>query len=208
MGDQLRAKLRLGSTVREGSALLEHDAVYFRGEARLKVPLRDVVEATSAGGKLVLVFSEGRAELDFGANQEKQAAKWVAKIKNPKSVIEKLGVKAEQAVSVLGIDDPEFLQGLERAGAKVTVGRAAPGSEVIFFGVSTSGELSRTATLARKLDLEGAFWIVRPKGTTAVTELDVFAAGKAAGLVDVKVVRFSELKTAHKFVVPVAKRRR
>jgi hypothetical protein len=32
-------------------------------------------------------------------------------------------------------------------------------------------------------------------------------AGKAAGLVDVKVVRFSEVHTAQKFVIPVANRR-
>lgn len=31
-------------------------------------------------------------------------------------------------------------------------------------------------------------------------------AAKAAGLVDVKVVRFSETHSANKFVVPVAKR--
>jgi hypothetical protein len=34
----------------------------------------------------------------------------------------------------------------------------------------------------------------------------VRTAGKAAGLVDVKVARFSETHTAEKFVVPVAKR--
>ena len=33
------------------------------------------------------------------------------------------------------------------------------------------------------------------------------AAGKAAGLVDVKVVAFSATHTAEKFVIPVAKRR-
>ena len=33
------------------------------------------------------------------------------------------------------------------------------------------------------------------------------AAGKAAGLVDVKVVKFSETHTAEKFVIPVARRK-
>jgi hypothetical protein len=33
------------------------------------------------------------------------------------------------------------------------------------------------------------------------------AAGKAAGLVDVKVVRFSETHTAEKFVIPKSRRR-
>mgnify|MGYP006170174075 CR=1 FL=1 len=40
----------------------------------------------------------------------------------------------------------------------------------------------------------------------SVVEADVMAAGKAAGLVDVKVVRFSATHTAEKLVIPVTKR--
>ena len=47
---------------------------------------------------------------------------------------------------------------------------------------------------------------VRRKGRKDLTEGDVRAAGKAAGLVDVKVVRFSDTHTAEKFVIPVADR--
>ena len=39
-----------------------------------------------------------------------------------------------------------------------------------------------------------------------IAESAVMAAGKAAGLVDVKVVRFSLTHTAEKFVIPLAKR--
>ena len=53
---------------------------------------------------------------------------------------------------------------------------------------------------------DGAVWIVRPKGRKDVTEAETMAAGKRAGLVDVKVVSFSETHTAEKFVIPVAKR--
>lgn len=47
---------------------------------------------------------------------------------------------------------------------------------------------------------------VRPKGTPAIADTDVIAAGRAAGLVDVKVVRFSATHTAEKLVIPVTKR--
>ena len=50
-------------------------------------------------------------------------------------------------------------------------------------------------------------WVVAPRGSADVREADVLAAGKAAGLVDVKVVRFSPTRTAHKFVIPVNHRR-
>ena len=46
-------------------------------------------------------------------------------------------------------------------------------------------------------------WIVRPKGSKAIGESDVFEAAKGAGLVDTKVVAFSKTHTAHKCVIPV-----
>ena len=50
--------------------------------------------------------------------------------------------------------------------------------------------------------------MIRPKGVKTITEADTMAAGKAAGLVDVKVVKFSETHTAEKFVIRVSERKR
>jgi hypothetical protein len=54
----------------------------------------------------------------------------------------------------------------------------------------------------------GALW--EPSGedflSPALTEAEVMAAGKEAGLVDVKVVSFSPTHTAEKFVIPVSAR--
>jgi hypothetical protein len=49
-------------------------------------------------------------------------------------------------------------------------------------------------------------WVIRPKGRPDISERAVMAAGKAAGLVDVKVVSFSPTHTAEKFVIPVKAR--
>jgi hypothetical protein len=49
-------------------------------------------------------------------------------------------------------------------------------------------------------------WTLRPKGSRDLTESEMMRAGKDAGLVDVKVVSFSDTLTAEKFVVPVARR--
>jgi hypothetical protein len=48
--------------------------------------------------------------------------------------------------------------------------------------------------------------VIAPKGQRHITETDVLLAGRAPGLTDVKVVRFSETHTAHRFVVPLAGR--
>ena len=55
------------------------------------------------------------------------------------------------------------------------------------------------------LSSAGALWIVYPKGRQEITELQVLDAGRAAGLVDVKVVSFSATHTALKFVRPKIK---
>jgi hypothetical protein len=49
-------------------------------------------------------------------------------------------------------------------------------------------------------------WTLRPKGSKDLTEQEMMRAGQTAGLVDVKVMSFSDTLTAEKFVIPVAKR--
>jgi hypothetical protein len=49
-------------------------------------------------------------------------------------------------------------------------------------------------------------WAITPKGKDGIAEAAVVAAGKAAGLVDVKVAAFSPTHTAAKFVIPKAQR--
>jgi hypothetical protein len=53
---------------------------------------------------------------------------------------------------------------------------------------------------------DGAIWVIRPKGSPAISEGDVRKAGRNAGLVDTKVARFSETHTAEKLVIPVNRR--
>jgi hypothetical protein len=60
--------------------------------------------------------------------------------------------------------------------------------------------------LSEKLTPDGSLWVVRPKGKDGVSELAVFAAGHGARLVDVKVAKWNETDTGHKFVLPKADR--
>lgn len=66
--------------------------------------------------------------------------------------------------------------------------------------------LETDALTEKHLKRDGAIWVIRPKGVTAITEADVMKAGKSAGLVDVKVARFSDTHTAEKFVIPLRNR--
>jgi len=186
-----------------GRVQLETDYVLFRGDFRVKLALAAITGLATKDGVLSLKSAEGTLALALGA----AAGKWAAKIGSPKSRIEKLGVKPGVRVSVLGVLDPTFIDELTAAGADVST-RARKGSDQIYVAVESSKDLERFKTALPSLTPDGAIWAIRRKGLADASEAATMAAGKAAGLVDVKVARFSETHTAEKFVRPVATRRR
>lgn len=85
--------------------------------------------------------------------------------------------------------------------------RAAKNADLVLLTLNGARDLGRIATLKTSLTANGALWTIRPKGHAEVSEQRVRQAGRAAGLVDVKVVAFSATHTAEKFVIPKRDRR-
>jgi hypothetical protein len=78
---------------------------------------------------------------------------------------------------------------------------------MIFFAANAPRDLARLAAVAARLEPAGAIWLIRAKGKgAAISERESMAAGKQAGLVDVKVVSYSDTHSAEKYVIPVARR--
>jgi hypothetical protein len=198
MGNEALCRVDIGSESADAKALLETEEIIVRGALRAKIPFREAKDVAADGGVLRLRWNDRDVRIHVG----KDAPKWAEKIRNPKSVADKLGVKPEQKISIVGKIDDAFLQG---KGADISH-RLRRGSDLIFFAANARDDLGRLAELRAALNPAGAIWVIRPKGGGAITESEVMAAGKAAGLVDVKVVRFSETHTAEKFVIPVSKR--
>jgi DUF3052 family protein len=184
-----------------GKLQLETDDLRFKGEFRLKILLKQIEKATAQAGTLTVKWPEGSARFELGD----AAAKWADRINNPKSLLDKLGVKAGQVVSVIGIDDEEFLRDLRKHSPDFAR-ETRKGSDLVFYRADTPADLKQVAKLKSSLKPDGALWIVSPKKRPEIVDTVVMAAGKAAGLVDVKVVRFSETYTALKFVIPKDKR--
>jgi len=123
-----------------------------------------------------------------------------------RSRIEKLGVKKDADVLLLGIEtDMAFVGELRGAGAAIRTSGSQP-ADMIFAVFRHRDDLRRLPPLVRRIKANGVVWTLRPKGSKDLTESEMMRAGQDAGLVDVKVVSFSEVLTAEKFVVPVAKR--
>ena len=202
MGKEAVCTVRFRGQASQGKALLETDALIFRGEFRLAIRLKTIQAVTAAAGVLHVRFPEGMADFDLGP----QAQKWAEKILHPPGLLDKLGVKPGAAVSVLGLRDASFRRQLSERTADIAGKQVRKGSDLIFFGAERLADLKRLKALKRFLKPAGAVWVVYPKGQQHIREADVFAAAKAAGLVDVKVVRFSSTHTALRLVIPLTRR--
>lgn len=123
-----------------------------------------------------------------------------------KPLIDKLGVKPGLRISLLGVRDAAFLREVLPQVANPSQHRAVKDSNLIFLGVESKEQLKRLEPLKKYLVPNGNIWVVYPKGQKHITEADVMAAIKAAGLVDNKVVSFSPTHTGLRACIPVAMR--
>jgi hypothetical protein len=202
MGYDARCTLRVDGEASLGTASLEGAVLSFRGPFRLAVPLAEVTGARAEGGALIIHACGRVLEFEIGD----AAVRWVRRITNPPSRVDKLGVKKGMRIAVLNLRDVAFRQEIERAGARV-LARPSAGMDAVFLGASTPADLNRLGALVAGIQPAGAVWVVRRKGQTAVTERASMEAGRNAGLVDVKVVSFSDTHTAEKYVIPRSARR-
>jgi len=205
LGNEANCVARFGKQKARGKALLETSELIFRSEdgaLRLKFAFADIQSAAAADGELRVEGPEGAAIFELGAN----AAKWCEKILHPKTRVEKLGIKPNAAVSLIGNLNADFLAELRVQTKTVSNGKVTMDTEWIFFAVDSSKDLSQISKVAKSLKGAAGLWIVYPKGQKQITENDVIAAGRKSGLKDVKVVGFSSTHTALKFVIPVERR--
>jgi hypothetical protein len=180
---------------------LDSRALEIGGRPRVAVPLSGVQALDVRGSELRLATPDGIFEIELGD----QAAAWAAKIRSPPSRAEKLGLAPGQRVVLIGLDDAALKAEVSAAGARRV--ELDSGVDLVFLGAEAGDDLASLPRVVPQLAPAGALWVVRRKGRGAtLAEGDVRAAARAAGLVDVKVVAFSETHSADKFVLPVAAR--
>jgi len=195
MGREARCAVSHDGQEAEAKALLETDELIVRSPFRLIVPRAGIRSATAAGASLEVVYDGGALTLWLG---EREAGKWAADIANPKTLADKLGVKAGQRVRLVGAAEAELVG----AGHRVAAGEA----DVVFLAADAPSDLEQIARLRDEIDRNGAIWVIRPKGRDDLTEAMVIGAGRGAGMHDVKIARISATHTGMKFVIPVEQR--
>lgn len=192
MGKEADVTARFADGADRGRLQYEAPRLVFRGAQRRVYEGGSLVDVRAEGADLVL--ADG-ARFTLG---EARAAAWVQAIRNPKSRLDKIGVKAGMRIAVIGVADPTFTEELVERGAAPVSERTA--LDLLFYAADSAEALAGIAGLVPALAERGALWIVSRKGKAAtVKDVDVMAAAKACGLVDSKVVGFSETLTALRF---------
>lgn len=195
MGQEATVTARWGDSQGPGKVLLEGDHLLFRGAFRVKLMLADLTGADVSGDTLVLTGPDGSLSLDLGAAK---AADWLHRIRNPRTVLDKLGIRAGQRVALRGqVPDPVLAAELSRGGI---TGDAQGDADPILLVADGIADLDAVTDLASGLGARSGLWIIYPKGRRDITQDHVFAAGRGAGLVDNKVCAVSPTHTALKFV--------
>jgi hypothetical protein len=126
-------------------------------------------------------------------------------------LLDKLGVRPGARVAIVGDVDPggTFRERLAELTSDVAIGEPEAGTDLVFVAAGSTDELAGLAGLRARIKPAGAIWVVSRKGKAAtLRDVEVMAAAREAGLVDNKVVAFSETHTSLRLVIPVAERPR
>lgn len=202
MGLITECDVTIGGDTFIGTVHLEPAELRLMRPRKLLIPFADILSAEAKAGTLVVKHRKGEVTLRLG----KAAEAWALKIRYPRGRTEKLGVKAGSRVAVRGLKDPAFLAELSAAKAKVA-SRLGPGPyDMIIVRLDAPKDLPLLADSKTRIVPNGMVWAVWPKGRKEFREDDIRRFGPIAGLVDVKVMSFSDELSGLKLVIPLAHR--
>lgn len=198
MGLEQLTRVTLNGEMAEGMAHCGDGEISFRGAIRFRWLWKDLVAINSTDGILSLVRGSDRAELHLGEESDK----WAFAIKNPKSRLDKLGIKPGHRYIARGEFDNTFPDELlARAGEP-----SSPPFDAVILRLDPGDEFEPILKARSQIAPNGMIWVIWPKGNKALREGDIRAFALGHGLVDVKVASFSNELSALKLVIPVALR--
>lgn len=184
-------------------AHLDSTGLDLTGAHHLHIDLSEVTQTRIDSGALRLQTRKGVLVLELPSRVET----WARNISNPRSRIEKLGIKQGARVVLAGNLDPLLKDELVSVGCTVLQRASKSSVDAVFLTVEKPDQLLSLPRYRALLVSDGALWVIRRKGKDAqVTESQVRAGAKDAGLVDIKVVAYSPTHSAEKLVIPRAER--
>jgi hypothetical protein len=117
-------------------------------------------------------------------------------------LLDKLGVRADSRVALVGAFTADFKNELRGRTSDVQEGMPGGSVDLVFLAADSLDDLSQLPALRQTIVSNGGVWIVSRKGRQAtLRDTDVIAATLDAGMVDNKVVSFSDTHTALRAVI-------
>lgn len=200
MGLESTCQVELNGARSEGVGHCGDGEIDFRGEFRFRWKWSELTRVDARDGVLTVVRGADLAEFQLG----QLAEKWAFAIKNPKSRLDKFGLKADHRYAAWGDFDDAFPDELrERAGGPAEDGPY----DILFVRMDSADELPLLLEARSQILANGMIWAVWTKGRKEFREDDIRNFALANGLVDVKVASFSAALSALKLVIPVAQRK-
>ncbi len=178
-------------------AHLDSQSLQLSGGKKLVVALSDVRTAKVTGGNLHIDAKGAKFALALGP---KEAGAWAKKILNPPTLADKLGIKADTKVLIVGERIKEIDAAAAKADRAATLTAAkAKAANIILLTLAPETAAKQIAAAAKVLPKGTALWLVYSKGTKPNGD-DIIGHARKAGLKDTKVARVSVTHAALRFI--------
>ena len=144
MGLEAECKVNYAGQEGTGKVHLDSKHISFTGAFRFKIPFLEIDGFEASGGSLQLETKQGPVTLKLGS---KLAERWTLKLRYPKTLIDKLGVKDDQRVSTINVVDEHFWEFLRHRTNNIAKEEPQADSDYVFFQVESVEELDQLAEL-------------------------------------------------------------
>lgn len=202
MATESACKLRIGREQYQGTARLDAEHIDFAGGMKFRFRFSEMRNPARAEGALTFDFHGHSVRLDVGPRTEK----WLDSILHPKSLSDKLGVRAGHIVRLVNFDDPILSEQIAQKKAKRVGADHSKPCDVIVLGIERPAELRQLESLADELQPDGAIWVMLPRVSKALTPANVPAAARQIGLIESKATSYSDAYSAFKLMLPPSRR--
>lgn len=209
MGYEVKCRVRVvekgAAREADGTVLLETDELVVRGKARVRIKRTSIQRVARRAGAVTVTAPSATITLTL---DEAAATRWEKKLgEPPKRLIDKLDVKPEAAVLLIGTHDDDLCEQLAERTSRLSRASGAKNRDVAFVEVTSAADMTRIARAKAAITDDGAIWVVHQKGPKGIADTAIFAKAKELGLTATKVARVSDTLTAEKLVRPLASRR-
>ena len=201
MGKELVTTVAIDGKEHNCKVLLESAGIICRAPISRTFALGELRALAVAKGRLTFTADGEKVSITLGDAAET----WHEAIRNPRSRVDKLGVKQGMQVVVLGDAEAGAAEEVEAATGVAVGKRLKAGTDLVLLFAEETADLSRLAGVPKALGPKGAVWVLWPKGRRDFAHEHVVAAGKEAGLVQTKSMGFSERLTGLRLTRPASK---